>query len=386
MNVITSTQTLKYFCEALLKEDNKSYITVDTEFQREDTYWPELCLLQIAGSQRHALIDPFAPDIDLSLLKSIFFNPSILKVFHAARQDLEIFYLLWQDLPHPLFDTQIAAMACGFGESIGYSQLVEALLKEKIDKTSQFTNWKHRPLSEKQLRYALEDVTYLRKIYEKLHQQLSQTNRLTWLEEELAILLSPLTYQQDTDKLWMALKPRNKSPRFLAKLKELALARDLLARAQNVPRPRIVKDQALLEMASSPLTCLDDFETLRGLPAGFSKKTIAQEFLAALERAKKLPLEACPKFPPKKEDSKSLEPVVELLRVLLKHISNQHNLAPKMIATPEDLYHIAASEKPHCKAVQGWRYEIFGKEALALKSGEKFISLKNGCIQLETKK
>lgn len=381
MNIITSTKSLEAFCQALAAHDAHGYITVDTEFQREETYWPELCLIQIAGSQEHALIDPLAPGMDLAPLRDLMRNPEILKVFHAARQDLEIFYQLWQELPTPLFDTQIAAMACGFGESVGYSHLVEHLVQQTLDKTSQFTNWQRRPLSDKQLTYALHDVTYLRTVYEKLHAKLDRAGRLAWLQDESKNLLDVAAYEPDPTRLWMALKPKSKSPRFLARLREVAVLRDTLARQKNVPRSRILKDATLLEMAARTPDSLQGFEELRGAPAGFGSK--ADHFLQALHRADQYPLDQCPTWPKKPVASAAqIEAVVDLLRVYLKHVSQAHEVAPKMVASPEDLYAIAAAGDRPCKALDGWRAEVFGNDAQAICRGEKFLLVRKGRITL----
>ncbi len=338
MQLITSNKSLKEFCKFIKEEDSGGFITVDTEFMREDTYWSELCLIQIAGSKRNAIIDPLSQNIDLEILKQLFFDIDIVKVFHSARQDLEIFYNLWEDLPKPLFDTQIAAMACGFGESISYSNLVEKYTKNIIDKSSRFTNWKRRPLSEKQLLYAINDVTYLRTIYENLISTLKKLDRVSWIDEEMDILLDPKIYQEDADKLWIRLKPKVKSRKFLARLKAVAVTRDKIARRKNIPRPRVIRDQILLEMPSISDLSLDEFDKLRGISSSFSKSDVAKEFLESIKQVENIPIDQYPKLPKKSSKAKSLEPIIDLLRVYLKQVILKHNVAGKMIASSEDLY------------------------------------------------
>ncbi|KAA0685611.1 ribonuclease D [Azospirillum brasilense] len=366
MTLITTTEDLDAFCRSLAGVD---YITVDTEFLREKTYWPQLCLVQVGGPNGAVAIDPLAEGIDLAPLFRVMVDPAILKVFHAARQDVEIFWHLSGQIPHPLFDTQVAAMVCGFGESVGYETLVTKLAGARIDKSSRFTDWSHRPLTERQLTYALSDVIHLRPAYEKLKRRLVRSGRAHWLEEEMAVLTDPATYQADPDSSWLRLKVRTNKPRFMAVLKELAAWREREAQRRDLPRSRVLRDEALLEIAAHAPTSVDDLARTRGMGRGFAEGRQGADVLACVQKGLDLPDSELPRVEPREEPPPGLQPVVELLRVLLKMKCDENNVASKLIASAADLEAIAADDGADVPAMQGWRRELFGEDALALKHG-----------------
>ncbi|ALJ37012.1 ribonuclease D [Azospirillum brasilense] len=366
MTLITTTEDLDAFCRSLAGVD---YITVDTEFLREKTYWPQLCLVQVGGPNGAVAIDPLAEGIDLAPLFRVMVDPAILKVFHAARQDVEIFWHLSGQIPHPLFDTQVAAMVCGFGESVGYETLVTKLAGARIDKSSRFTDWSHRPLTERQLTYALSDVIHLRPAYEKLKRRLVRSGRAHWLEEEMAVLTDPATYQTDPDSSWLRLKVRTNKPRFMAVLKELAAWREREAQRRDLPRSRVLRDEALLEIAAHAPTSVDDLARTRGMGRGFAEGRQGAEVLSCVQKGLDLPESELPRVEPREEPPPGLQPIVELLRVLLKMKCEENNVASKLIASAADLEAIAADDEAQVPAMQGWRRELFGEDALALKHG-----------------
>ncbi|GAA4252472.1 ribonuclease D [Azospirillum formosense] len=366
MTLITTTEDLDAFCRSLAGVD---YITVDTEFLREKTYWPQLCLVQVGGPNGAVAIDPLAEGIDLAPLFRVMVDPAILKVFHAARQDVEIFWHLSGQIPHPLFDTQVAAMVCGFGESVGYETLVTKLAGARIDKSSRFTDWSQRPLTERQLTYALSDVIHLRPAYEKLKRRLVRSGRAHWLEEEMAVLTDPATYQADPDSSWLRLKVRTNKPRFMAVLKELAAWREREAQRRDLPRSRVLRDEALLEIAAHAPTSVDDLARTRGMGRGFAEGRQGAEVLACVQKGLDLPDSELPRVEPREEPPPGLQPIVELLRVLLKMKCEENNVASKLIASAADLEAIAADDEAQVPAMQGWRRELFGEDALALKHG-----------------
>jgi ribonuclease D len=379
MNLISTTADLEAFCERLKAAE---YITVDTEFMREKTFWPKLCLVQIAGPLEAAAVDPLADGIDLAPLFRLMVAPEVLKVFHAARQDVEIFYNLTGEVPKPLFDTQIAAMVCGFGDSVGYETLISRLAGARVDKSSRFTDWSARPLTERQLVYALSDVTHLRPAYEKLKRKLARTGREHWLEEEIAVLTDPATYRVEPEESWKRLKVRTDKPRFLAILKEISAWREREAQRKDLPRSRILRDEALLEIASHAPTTVDDLARTRGLGRSVAEGRWGTEMLAAVERGIATPVADCPTGEPRVELPPGLTPIVELLRVLLKMKCEDEEVASKLVANSGDLEAIAADDDAPVTALKGWRRELFGEAALALKHGRLALAIQDKRVKL----
>jgi len=380
---ITQPEALAELCDALAKAE---YITVDTEFMRESTYWPRLCLIQVASPDVEALIDPLAVG-DLAAQKAFlkpFFalmaNPDVLKVFHSGRQDIEIIYYLAGLIPKPVFDTQIAAMVCGFGESVGYVALVNKLCKTKLDKTSRFTDWGRRPLSRNQLDYALADVTHLRNVYEKLQRQLHDTGREPWLAEEMADLTDPSNYEVEPEDAWRRMKLRVRNRRQLAVLMELAAWRERVAQEQDQPRPRILKDEALNDVAVQAPPSTQELSRLRTINEGFARSTRGQDVIAAVARGLERDLEEVPEIKRGQPMPPEAQAVVELLRVLLKAVAARHDVAARLIATSEDLDRIALDDEADVHALHGWRRELFGEQALALKAGRLTLGVENGQI------
>ena len=364
--MITDNKALVDFCQRLSRE---SFITVDTEFMRERTYWPQLCLIQVASATEAFAIDPLAPGLDLAPLYAVFADTAVLKVFHAARQDLEIFLQLAGVLPIPLFDTQVAAMVCGFGDSIGYEPLAAQLAGARIDKSMRFTDWSIRPLSEKQVKYALADVTHLRVIYEKLVDKLKANNRASWLDDEMAELTAPGTYRVEPEEAWRRLKPRTGNAKFLNILKELAAWREREAQERDIPRQRILRDEAVMEIAANHPTTVAELARTRGLGKGLAEGKMGAAILAAVTRGIALPEDQAPRLPDRVEVPRGLGPVVELLKVLLKMKCDQHDVAQKLLAGSSDIDAIAADDNADVPALKGWRRELFGEDALRLKHG-----------------
>lgn len=372
MQLITDTDSLASLCDRLANED---FVTIDTEFLRERTYWPQLCLVQLAGDEEAAAVDALAPGIDLTPLWRLLDDQAILKVVHAGRQDIEIFYRDTGRVPKPLFDTQIAAMVCGFGDQVGYETLVRKLAKAPIDKSSRFTDWSLRPLTDKQLAYALSDVTHLRTIYRKLRARIEQTDRLGWLDEEIAIIADPKTYNVDPEQAWTRLKVRSSRPHFLATLRELAAWREETAQAKDLPRNRVVRDEALLEIAAHAPANVAALSRTRGLPKPVAEGRFGQAILEAVERGQNTPEAECPTLPPARELPRGLGPVVDLLRVLLKMKCDANEVAQKLVANSADLELIAADDEADVAALRGWRRELFGEDALALKHGRLALTI-----------
>jgi len=374
MKTLTTTRELADFCAEAAKHP---YITVDTEFLRERTYYSKLCLVQLAypgeGEEGAVVVDPLADGLTLDPLYELFRNEDVVKVFHAARQDLEIFFLQGKVFPKPLFDTQVAAMVCGFGEQVGYETLVRRIVKESLDKTSRFTDWSHRPLSEAQMHYALGDVTHLRGIYEYLSAELKKTKRTKWVQEEIQVLTDPATYQIDPAEAWERLKTRTHSGKFLAVARELARFRETFAQTKNVPRSRVFKDDALLELASTKPTSPKDLSRARLLLREARKGDIADGIIEAVKAG----LACDPKNYPKPDRSREklqVNPALaDLLRVLLKAKSEGAGVAQKLIAPAADLDAISAGERD-VPALKGWRKEVFGTDALRLCEGKIALS------------
>ncbi len=380
MPMITDTRELAAFCERIA---DAPYITVDTEFMRENTYWPILCLVQVAAADEARVIDAMADGIDLRPLLDIMDDSNILKVFHAARQDLEIFYNLMGHVPEPVFDTQVAAMVCGFGDQVGYETLIAKLTGARVDKGSRFTDWAMRPLRESQIEYALSDVTHLRKAYEKLQRKLSGTGREQWLAEEMAILTSPETYNPDPAKVYLRIKARSSSPRFLAVLREVAAWREGEARRRNTTRNRVIRDEQLSEIAHHPPKNAADLSRVRGLGRKLAHGESGEGILEAVKRGLEMPAADCPSPPPKSEIPRGLGPVIDLLKVLLKIKCEQNDVAQKLMASNSDLEKIAAfGSDAKVRALSGWRNHMFGEDALKLMRGETAITLKGRKIKL----
>jgi ribonuclease D len=371
MKLITTTDALAAFCKPLADAE---FITVDTEFMRERTYWPKLCLAQVAGPDDAAAIDALADGIDLSPLDELMANPRVLKVFHAARQDLEIFYLRMNKVPAPLFDTQVAAMVCGHGEAASYESLATKLAKAKIDKSSRFTDWSRRPLSERQISYALSDVTHLRLVYEKLKAQLDRTGRLPWIAEEMAVLNEPGTYRADPDLAWRRLKPRGASPRLLAVLREVAAWRERTAQRIDIPRQRLLRDEQLLEIASHAPKTTEELGMTRGLGRGFAEGWQGRELLEAIEKARALPDSELPTRDKPPEQLRAPGAVVDLLRTLLRLKAEKAGVAGRLVASADELDRLAAGKRD-VSVLKGWRREVFGAEAVDLIEGRLALAL-----------
>lgn len=376
---ITATEDLARFCASLA---TAAYVTVDTEFMRETTYWPKVCLIQVGGPDEARVIDPLAEGLDLEPLFALLRNKAVLKVFHAARQDLEIFTKLMGEVPAPLFDSQVAAMVCGFGDQVSYEQLVAKLAGAQVDKSSRFTDWARRPLTEKQVRYALGDVTYLRKIYEKLNAKLQKSGRTEWLADEMAILADPATYEVVPENAWKRLKPRTTKGEYLAVLQAAAAWREVEARNRDIPRQRIVRDETLMEIAAHPPKSADDLERMRGLSKGFAEGKMGTGLLAAIAAKLASPKDTWPVLEREPELPRGIGPLVELLKVLLKLKCDDHDVAQKLLANSSDLDKIAADDKAAVPALQGWRYELFGKDALRLKHGELALAADGARIKI----
>jgi len=368
MDMITTTKALAAFCARLAKHD---FVTVDTEFLRETTYWPELCLIQMAGPEDEGIIDPLADGIDLKPFFELMADTSVIKVFHAARQDIEIMVNRGDLVPHPIFDTQVAAMVCGFGESISYDQLVSRISGAHIDKSSRFTDWSRRPLTDKQLDYALADVTHLRDVYLELVSRLDTEGRRHWVVDEMAVLESRSTYEMDPADAWKRLKMRVKKPAELCVLQHLAAWREREARARNVPRGRVLKDDAIYEIAQQQPKDGEALGRLRTIPRGWERSQQGATVVEIVSEALETPKEDMPRLPRQRQAPEGAQAAVELLRVLLKLTVEKENVAAKIIATSDDLETIAIDgEAADVAALKGWRRELFGDRALKLIRGE----------------
>ena len=380
MNLITTTESLERLCSRLSEE---AFITVDTEFMRESTYWPDLCLIQVAGAELNGLIDPLAPGIDLKPFFALMNDPRVLKVFHAARQDIEIMVHRAGIVPHPVFDTQIAAMVCGFGDQVGYEAIVRRLAKAQIDKSSRFTDWSRRPLSEKQLAYALADVTHLRVVYEALKQELDRTGREHWLREEMDILTNPATYRTEPEDAWKRIKVRLRAKKQLAVLMEVAAWREREARDKNVPRSRVLKDDAIAEIAVQVPQTREALNQLRALPKGMASSRIGDAVLKAVAAG----LALDPKTLPQPDDgrdemSEQAQAAAEVLKLALKVVCEQEGIAPKLVASSSDIDAVAENDAADVHLLHGWRRELFGDLALAIKRGEAVIGFQSGRVRV----
>ncbi|HEX3536238.1 MAG TPA: ribonuclease D [Stellaceae bacterium] len=379
MNLITNSAALAEFCQ---RQHGADFIAVDTEFMRERTFWPILCLVQIAGPEDAAAIDTTAEGIDLAPLLALMNDAATPKVFHAARQDLEIFFFLSGQVPHPVFDTQIAAMVCGFGDSVSYETLVKKLAGASLDKASRFTDWAHRPLTERQLKYALADVVHLRTVYERLQQKLAGNGRAAWFEEEMADLVDPDLYRIDPDLAWRRFRLRGRADRrFLAVLRAVAAWRETAAQQRDLPRGRIMRDEAVLEIATHIPRSIEQLARTRSLAKGVAEGRLGQEILDAVASGLADP-NPPPPAPAKPELPPGLGPLVELFRVLLKQRCEDFEVAQKLVASADDLEAIAAADDAPVRALHGWRHEVFGRDALALKHGELALTAGNNRIEL----
>ncbi len=380
MKTITTTEALAAFCEEAAK---RPYVTVDTEFLRERTYYSKLCLVQLAYQDKSGkdavIVDPLVEGLSLEPLYELFRNTDVVKVFHAARQDLEIFFVDAGVIPEPLFDTQVAAMVCGYGEQVGYETLVRKIAKSDVDKSSRFTDWSRRPLTDAQLTYALADVTHLRDIYESLSARLAKSGRERWVAEEMAVLKDPATYQSDPEEAWKKVKTRTNSGRFLAIVKELAKFREKFAQDRDIPRSRVYKDDALVELASTKPMNEKDLGRSRLLLREARKGEIADGILAAIKAGVEMPAEKAPKPDTSREKLQVNPALADLLRVLLKAKSDQEDVAQKLIATTSDLDLIAAGERD-VDALKGWRREVFGEDALLLCEGKIALATKGNKV------
>jgi ribonuclease D len=368
MNLITTTSALSAAVAELSKSD---FVAVDTEFIRETTFWPELCLIQMASPDVTALVDPLAPGIDLKPFFALMADEKITKVFHAARQDVEIVYNLGNLIPSPMFDSQVAAMVCGYGESISYDQLVNKMTGVHLDKTSRFTDWRRRPLADTQLTYALADVTHLAAIYPKLRDQLVEKGRVDWVKDEMSTLTSVETYDLHPDDAWKRLKMRARRPIELATLQKIAAWREREARERNVPRSRVMKDDTLFEVAQQQPDSVEALGKLRSVPNGWERSQPAQGLVAAVNEALAIPKEDLPKLAKHVQGPEGSAAAGELLRVLLKIITEEHGVAPRVVASADELDKIAAhGDKADVQVLHGWRRELFGEMALKLIAGE----------------
>jgi ribonuclease D len=376
MDLITTTAELTAFCDRLAKH---RVITVDTEFLRETTYYPLLCVVQMASAEEAAVIDALAEGIDLKPFFALMADEKVLKVFHAARQDIEIVWHRAGIVPHPIFDTQVAAMALGYGDSIAYDQLVERVTGHRPDKTHRFTDWSRRPLTDDQMHYALADVTHLRDVFAALDADLKKRGRSDWVSEEMEVLTSPRTYDFHPERAWERLKTRVRKPKELAVLIEVAAWREQEAQSRDVPRGRILKDDVVGDVATHAPTSLDKLANLRSLPKGFDRSKWGSDILAAVQRGLARDVATLPKIEKPRGNTNGAA-IVELLKVLLRMTSERHAVASKVIATVDDLEQIAADDNADVGALHGWRRELFGEAALALKQGRLALAIEKGKV------
>ncbi|WP_375783414.1 ribonuclease D [Bradyrhizobium sp. Pha-3] len=376
MDLISTTPDLAAACDRLAQH---KVITVDTEFLRETTYYPLLCVVQMASADEAVVVDALAPGVDLKPFFELMSNEAVLKVFHAARQDIEIVWHLSGTIPHPIFDTQVAAMVLGYGDSIAYDQLVDRVTGHRPDKTHRFTDWSRRPLSEEQLHYAVSDVTHLREVFAALDADLKKRDRSDWVSEEMEILTSPKTYDFHPERAWERLKTRVRKPRELAVLIEVAAWREQEAQSRDVPRSRVLKDDAVGDIATHAPTSLDKLGNLRSLPKGFERSKWGADIIAAVQRGLARDQATLPKLEKPRNNSNGAA-TVELLKVLLRMTSERHGVASKVIATVDDLEQIAASDQAEVGALHGWRRELFGEAALKLKHGQLALAIDKGRV------
>jgi ribonuclease D len=380
MDLITTTESLAELCRDLAGD---RFVAVDTEFMRESTYWPILCLIQVAGEKRTGLVDPLAGAIDLAPFFALMTDTAVLKVFHAARQDIEIMVHRAGIVPHPAFDTQIAAMVCGFGDQVGYEAIVRKLAAAHIDKSSRFTDWSRRPLSDKQLAYALSDVTHLRVVYEKLKAELDRTGREHWLSEEMDVLTNPATYRTEPHDAWKRIKARLRSKKQLGVLVALAAWREQEARERNVPRARILKDDAIAEIAVQTPQTREALGQLRALPRGIASSRTGDAILAAIKAGLARDPRTLPQVEAGRgEPSEQTQAAAEILKLALKVVCEREGLAPRLVAGSSEIEALAADDAADVALLHGWRREVFGNLALAIKRGEAAIAMRNGRAEI----
>lgn len=381
MSVLTNNQEILEFCNRLSKE---SFIAVDTEFMRENTYWPKLCLIQLASEKEAKIIDPLIEKIDLRPIDNLMQNHQIIKIFHSGRQDIEIFYKMSGKIPKPIFDTQIAAMVCGFGESVGYEKLVDKILNKKIDKSSRFSNWAKRPLTKKQLKYAIGDVTHLFEIYPILNKEIVEKGRTSWLKDELKILLSENTYDVSPEKAYKRLKIRSYDIKTRAVTYQLALWREKKAQLNNIPRGRILRDDIIYELASIKPKSINDINNMRSISNGLKlKEDIKQEIIDNVLIGLNLNDKDLPNLPKKRKLPHGTNSRVSLLKILLNSVSEKHDVAQKLIASTQDLEDLIADDNADIKTLKGWRYNLFGKKAIEFKNGKIAIIMNDNNIELK---
>ena len=381
MELIVSTDVLAAFCKRAAGYD---FVTVDTEFLRETTYWPKLCLLQVATTDEAVLIDPLSPGLDLSPFFELLANDKVRKVFHAARQDIEIFVKLTGKVPVNIFDTQVAASVCGFGDSVSYDNLVRSITQVELDKSSRFTDWSARPLTEKQKVYALADVTHLRDVYAALLKQVDDTGRWDWVEDELAVLESIHTYVVQPEHAWERLKAKLNKPRDVAALKALAAWREKRAQDGDQPRSRVLKDDALVELAMQRPTTPEAFDKLRAVQRGYGRSSAATEILAILRDIEELSKTELPSLPDRYRGPSAKGAVGDLVRVLLKSVAEEHGVASRIIATSDEIDALVLDDDADVPALKGWRRKLFGDKALAIKHGKIGLAAsKGGVVEID---
>jgi ribonuclease D len=376
MQPITTTSQLAAACARMA---GRPFVTVDTEFLRETTYYPLLCVAQMASAEEAWVIDALAPGMDLAPFYELMANEKVMKVFHAARQDIEIVWHAAKLIPHPIFDTQVAAMVLGYGDSISYDQLVQRITGDTLDKSHRFTDWTHRPLSDAQLRYAISDVTHLRDVYEALVADLERRGRAHWVEDEMRVLTSPDTYRMDPESAWQRLKTRVRKPKELAVLIDVAAWREREAQARDVPRSRVLKDEVIADIAVQAPNTIEKLKSLRSLPKGFERSRWGEAIVAAVNHGLSRDPKTLP-HQPRHQPAPNGAATVELLKVLLRMISERHHVAAKVIATVDDLERIAADDAAEVAALRGWRRELFGERALALKHGKLALAIEKGRV------
>lgn len=381
MELISKTSVLEKACKSMAKSE---FVAVDTEFMRDVTFWPKLCLIQMGSPEGEVvLVDTLAPDLDLKPFFDLMANEKVVKVFHAARQDVEIVHHLGKLIPHPLFDTQVAAAVCGHGESVGYEALVREIAGEAIDKSHRFTDWSRRPLSEAQLTYAAADVIHLIPVYEKLQEEVDRVGRREWIREEMNILTSPETYSTDPTQAWKRLKLKVRKPREFAVLKAIAEWREEEAQSRDVPRGRVLKDDALYEIALHPPDSEAALARFRAVPKGYERSSSGKKILKIVEKIKQLPAEELPALPRNDGPQRASGPVSDLLKVLLKGVAAQNKVAARLVATSDHIEAIAADDEADVPALKGWRREIFGDKAIALKRGELWVAVDRNRLAFE---
>jgi ribonuclease D len=376
MDVITTTGELAAVCSRMA---NHPFVTVDTEFLRETTYYPLLCVAQMASPEEAVVIDALATGLDLGPFFALMANESVVKVFHAARQDIEIVWNMAKTIPHPIVDTQVAAMVLGYGDSISYDQLVQRITGDALDKSHRFTDWTRRPLSDAQIAYAMSDVTHLRDVYLNLATDLEKRGRSNWVEAEMEVLTSPETYRADPERAWERLKNRVRKPKELAVLIEVAAWREREAQTRDVPRGRVIKDEVIVDIAVQCPTTIDRLGHLRSLPKGFERSRWGEQIVDAIKRGLERDQKTLPRLERFKPAANGAA-TVELLKVLLRMTAERHGVAAKVIATVDDLDRIAANDEADVPAMKGWRRELFGDKALALKHGRLALAVDKGKV------